>query len=52
MFDLYSSLKYRMKSRMVTAEALPGRSQAMTLNNRHFVLGMPLLPPYLPGWKP
>lgn len=52
MFDLYSSLKYRMKSRMVTAEeALPGRSQAMTLNNRHFVLGMPLLPPYPAGME-
>lgn len=52
MFDLYSSLKYRMKFRMVTAEeALPGRSQAMTLNNRHFVLGMPLLPPYPAGME-
>lgn len=37
------------KTRMLTAEeALPGREQAMRVQNRHHVLGTPLLPPF-PG---
>lgn len=47
MFDLYTSLKYRMKSQMVSPEdALPGRQTPMPVVNRHYVLGNPLLPPY------
>lgn len=47
MFDLYTSLKYRMKSQMVSPEdALPGRQTPMPIANRHYVLGNPLLPPY------
>jgi peptide-methionine (S)-S-oxide reductase len=33
------------------AEALPGRSQAMPVPERHFVLGTPLVGPFPPGLK-
>ena len=33
------------------AEALPGRSQAMPVPDRHFVLGTPLVGPFPPGLK-
>jgi peptide-methionine (S)-S-oxide reductase len=33
------------------AEALPGRSQAMPVPERHFVLGKPLVGPFPPGLK-
>lgn len=47
MFDLYTSLKHRMKSQMVSPEdALPGRQTPLPIANRHYVLGNPLLPPY------
>lgn len=47
MFDLYTSLKYRMKSQMVSPDdALPGRQTPMQIANRHSVLGNALLPPY------
>ena len=37
-------------SEMPTArEALPGRSQPLRVNDRHFVLGRPLLPPFPAG---
>lgn len=50
MFDLYNSLKYKMKSQPVSKDdALPGRETPMRIQNRHFVLGTPLLPPHPPG---
>lgn len=50
MFDLFTSMKYRMKSQMVTPEdALPGRAEPMALTNRHYVLETPLQPPYPAG---
>ncbi len=40
----------RLKTRLPTAEeALPGRAQAMSVPDRHRVLGMPLTPPFAPG---
>lgn len=42
--------RHSRKTRMVTAEdALPGREQAMRIQNRHHVLGSPLLPPFPAG---
>ena len=32
-------------------QALPGRNQAMSVANRHFVLGTPLLPPFPDGMQ-
>lgn len=50
MFDLFTSMKYRMKSQMVTPdEALPGRVELMPVPERHHVLGTPLVPPYPAG---
>lgn len=47
MFDLFTSMKYRMKSQMVTPdEALPGRVEPMPVPERHHVLGTALVPPY------
>jgi peptide-methionine (S)-S-oxide reductase len=34
-----------------SAEALPGRSEAMALENRHHVLGTPLQPPFPEGFE-
>lgn len=52
MFDLFTSMKYRMKSQMVTAaDALPGRQETMMVHNRHHVLGTPLLPPFPAGME-
>jgi peptide-methionine (S)-S-oxide reductase len=40
------------KQEMVSPEdALPGRSQEMPVPERHFVLGTPLRPPFLPGYE-
>lgn len=42
---MWSTEKVRMPSR---ENALPGRAESMPVENRHFVLGTPLLPPF-PG---
>src|SRR5687768_15001433 len=42
---MWSTEKLRMPSR---ESALPGRAEAMPVENRHFVLGTPILPPF-PG---
>lgn len=50
MFDLFTSMKYRMKSQMVSPEAaLPGRAEPMPVPEKHYVLATPLLPPFPPG---
>lgn len=50
MFDAFMSLKSGKKGQMPTeAEALPGRTQPLTLGNRHHVLGRPVLPPHPSG---
>jgi peptide-methionine (S)-S-oxide reductase len=41
----------RSKTIPSAAEALPGRSQAMPVPDRHFVLGTPLVGPFPPGLK-
>jgi peptide-methionine (S)-S-oxide reductase len=45
-------LAHAKKLRLPTAaEALPGRSEAMPLENRHHVLGTPLRPPFPEGFE-
>ena len=40
----------RQKTQMIDpADALPGRAEPMTVNDKHFVLGTPLRPPYPDG---
>jgi len=42
-------LMFRDKTRMPTPEnALPGRSEAMAVTNRHYVKGTPIQPPFPP----
>ncbi len=50
MFDLFTSMKYKMKSTMVTPDAaLPGRTASMPVADHHHVLGSPLRPPFPTG---
>jgi peptide-methionine (S)-S-oxide reductase len=44
--SLFSSSKTRMPTR---DEALPGRAERMPVENRHFVNGAPIAPPFPPG---
>lgn len=50
MFDLFTSMKYKMKSTMVTPDAaLPGRTASMPVADHHHVLGSPLRPSFSAG---
>lgn len=50
MFDLFTSMKYRMKSQMVTPEeALPGRSVPLAVPEKHYVLATSMVPPFPQG---
>ena len=48
---LTSMFSFGKPATMVTAEALPGRAEAMPVPERHEVLGTPLAPPFPDGFE-